>query len=229
MKLKSLTLILVLSSSSLVYGQSTSFNRFTEELPQLLETDAATVMARGMTYDFGAKICGRLGNQSAEIIRSRGVEWRKRNDIFFQGASSALNEISERYISVGGEQAKQGYLQSVLVSIAKEANKQLMRQLNGATLDNNIVPPEIACNGLSRLLHDGVSDFKNTPEITRALVAYMQRKRILPALGASQITTESRDASTAYIGTVNFVVGRVGRDCLSKLGRKDSSQEFVGV
>ena len=42
-------------------------------------------------------------------------------------------------------------------------------------------------------------------------------------------TSESRDASTAYIGTANFVVGRVGRDCLSLLGRTDTPQSFVAV
>jgi hypothetical protein len=42
-------------------------------------------------------------------------------------------------------------------------------------------------------------------------------------------TSESRDASTAYIGTSNFVVGRVGRDCLALLGRSDTPQAFVGA
>ncbi len=42
-------------------------------------------------------------------------------------------------------------------------------------------------------------------------------------------TSESRDASTAYLGTANFVVGRVGRDCLSLLGRNESPQAFVSA
>lgn len=42
-------------------------------------------------------------------------------------------------------------------------------------------------------------------------------------------TSESRDASTAYLGTANFVVGRIGRDCLSLLGRNESPQVFVGA
>lgn len=41
--------------------------------------------------------------------------------------------------------------------------------------------------------------------------------------------TESRDASVAYIGTANFVVGRVGRDCLSLVGRSDSPQLLVAT
>lgn len=41
--------------------------------------------------------------------------------------------------------------------------------------------------------------------------------------------SESRDASTAYLGTANFVVGRVGRDCLFLLGRNESPQSFVSA
>lgn len=56
---------------------------------------------------------------------------------------------------------------------------------------------------------------------------------ITTQLAASQttavVTTESRDASVAYIGTSNFVVGRIGRDCLAQLGRSESPQEFVGA
>jgi hypothetical protein len=42
-------------------------------------------------------------------------------------------------------------------------------------------------------------------------------------------TTESRNASLAYIGTQNFVIGRVGSECLQLLGRTESAKEFVGV
>lgn len=40
-------------------------------------------------------------------------------------------------------------------------------------------------------------------------------------------TSESRDASLAYFGTSNFVVGRIGRDCLSLVGRPESPQDLV--
>lgn len=42
-------------------------------------------------------------------------------------------------------------------------------------------------------------------------------------------TSESRDASTAYLGTANFVVGRVGRDCLGLIGRSETPQAFVAT
>jgi hypothetical protein len=46
---------------------------------------------------------------------------------------------------------------------------------------------------------------------------------------AGSATSESRDASIAYIGTANFVVGRVGRDCLAILSRTETPQAFVAV
>lgn len=43
------------------------------------------------------------------------------------------------------------------------------------------------------------------------------------------VVSESRDASTAFLGTANFVVGRVGRDCLMAIGRNETPQVFVGM
>lgn len=159
-------------------AQDGSFSRFTDELPQLLETDAATVMVRGLTHDSAGKLCGRLGGTTGEEAQREVAEWRRKNEPFFRAAASVLNEFGDRYLPVGGESAKQGYLQMIMLTTAKEANKRVMRQLNGANLDNNIVPSERACSGLAHLLRDGVADFERTPEITRALVPYMQRMDI---------------------------------------------------
>ncbi len=164
--------------ASAAHAQGDSFKRFTDELPQLLETDAATVMVRGLTHDFAGKLCVRLGNSTGEGAQKEVAEWRRRNDPFFRAAASVLNEFGDRYLPIGGESAKQGYFQMILRTTAKEANQRVMRQLDGANLDNNIVPPERACSGLAHLLHDGVADFGRTPEITRALVPYMQRNGI---------------------------------------------------
>jgi hypothetical protein len=46
---------------------------------------------------------------------------------------------------------------------------------------------------------------------------------------ADAAMSESRDAVTAYLGTANFVVGRVGRDCLALVGRSDTPQAFVSA
>jgi hypothetical protein len=54
---------------------------------------------------------------------------------------------------------------------------------------------------------------------------------LTPAAFAQQpaptATSESRDAALAYIGTGNFIVGRLGRECLAIVGRTESPQEFV--
>lgn len=41
--------------------------------------------------------------------------------------------------------------------------------------------------------------------------------------------SESRDAAIAYVGTENFIVGRIGLDCLTVLGRTETPQQFVGA
>ncbi len=43
------------------------------------------------------------------------------------------------------------------------------------------------------------------------------------------VASESRDAASAYIGTSNFIVGRVARDCFESLERKDTPKEFVAI
>jgi hypothetical protein len=43
------------------------------------------------------------------------------------------------------------------------------------------------------------------------------------------VISESRDASIAFLGTANFVVGRLGRDCLASIGRNETPQAFVNT
>lgn len=62
-----------------------------------------------------------------------------------------------------------------------------------------------------------------------ATVFFVSIATLANAQSVGSATSESRDASTAYIGTANFVVGRVGRDCLSVLGRTETPQAFVRV
>jgi hypothetical protein len=38
---------------------------------------------------------------------------------------------------------------------------------------------------------------------------------------------ESRDAATGFVGSMQFTVGRIARDCLASLGRTESPQAFV--
>ena len=42
-----------------------------------------------------------------------------------------------------------------------------------------------------------------------------------------RIESESRDAAVGFIGNTNFVVGRIGRDCLSVVGRSETPQQLV--
>lgn len=55
----------------------------------------------------------------------------------------------------------------------------------------------------------------------------------LPAIAMAQpfttVVSESRDAASAAIGTLNFTVGRLARDCLPTLNRPQTAQEFAAV
>jgi hypothetical protein len=62
-----------------------------------------------------------------------------------------------------------------------------------------------------------------------ALALAVSFATLASAQSSASATSESRDASTAYIGTANFVVGRVGRDCLTLLGRTETPQAFVAA
>ncbi len=51
---------------------------------------------------------------------------------------------------------------------------------------------------------------------------------LAPAHHASADSVESkeRDASSTFIETQHFIVGRIGRDCLAEIGRKETPAEF---
>jgi hypothetical protein len=42
-----------------------------------------------------------------------------------------------------------------------------------------------------------------------------------------RVESESRDAAAAFVSTQNFMIGRIGRDCMSALGRMETPQQFV--
>ena len=43
---------------------------------------------------------------------------------------------------------------------------------------------------------------------------------------AGAVASKSRDSSAAFIATQNFIVGRLGRDCLTEIGRSETPLEF---
>jgi hypothetical protein len=40
------------------------------------------------------------------------------------------------------------------------------------------------------------------------------------------VASKSRDSSAAFVATQNFIVGRLGRDCLTEIGRTETPLEF---
>jgi hypothetical protein len=151
-------------------------SRFTDDLPKLLETDAASVMIRAFTYQTASKLCARVGGFVAIETENASIEWRSRNDDFIKSSAQAINEIGNQLIPSGGEQEKQAYLQMIMKESSKVANQRITSQFSGANLNNDIIPPESVCSGLTKLLRDSENDYRNSPALTRALVVYMQRK-----------------------------------------------------
>lgn len=43
---------------------------------------------------------------------------------------------------------------------------------------------------------------------------------------AESVESKARDASSTFIETQHFIVGRIGRDCLAEIGRKETPAEF---
>lgn len=43
------------------------------------------------------------------------------------------------------------------------------------------------------------------------------------------LESESRNVASAFMGSANFVVGRIGVECLSMLGRLETPREFVNI
>jgi hypothetical protein len=43
------------------------------------------------------------------------------------------------------------------------------------------------------------------------------------------LESESRNVASAFMGAANFVVGRIGIECLSMLGRLETPREFVNI
>lgn len=174
------TLALVLSGCAGISPPtpSSDFDRFSPELPQLLETDALTVLTIGMTNDFAAKVCMRVTPPFGPVVSRETAEWAKRNARFTRGAAAAVNEIANRVEVARGQAAKQSYLNQVLLTTAGKANATILRKLEGANVDNAKVPSIASCTDVADYLSGGAADFDRTPQYTRELSRYMERKAI---------------------------------------------------
>lgn len=155
-----------------------NFNRFTPDLPQLLETDAITVMTLGVTSDMASKVCMRAPPMFSAAVSQEFGNWKNRNARFTRGASTAINEIASRIEGAQGSAAKQSYLNQILQTTAAKANSTTLRKFDGANVDNSKVPTAQACFEVADYLRAGAADFDRTLEYTRELSRYMERRGI---------------------------------------------------
>lgn len=61
--------------------------------------------------------------------------------------------------------------------------------------------------------------------VVASAVAQQPATNLQPEL----IQNRARDLALGHIGAANFLVGRIGRDCLALVGRSDSPQEFAAA
>lgn len=59
------------------------------------------------------------------------------------------------------------------------------------------------------------------------IIALVLSASVVQAQETTSVISEEREAALGYITSTNFLIGRVGRDCLSVLGRQESAQDFV--
>lgn len=173
-KISAFTILLIFAIPT--HAEPDNFNRFTDELTQTLESDAASVMVRGFTFETAAQLCKRVPGPAGETLTSEYLSWKTRNNEFILASTQVLNEIGDRLVSHGGEPEKQSYFRYVIENTASVAMQRISTQFGGANLNNELAPSEQACSGFSKLLHDGTVDYKNNPHLTRALLAYINRK-----------------------------------------------------
>ena len=64
------------------------------------------------------------------------------------------------------------------------------------------------------------------PSITICIVTFLATVVLMPAARAASVETKPRDASATFVETQHFIVGRIGRDCLSEIGRTETPLEY---
>lgn len=171
-------LVLAVCVATTAAAQSEKFDRFTADLPQLLEADALTVLTLGLTGELSAKVCMRAPQMFSAAVSQETDNWKKRNASFTRGASAAVTEISARIEDAQGADAKQSYLNQVLLTTATKANSAILRKFNGANVDNALAPTAEACFEVAHYLSSGAADFDRTPEYVRELSRFMVRRGI---------------------------------------------------
>jgi hypothetical protein len=151
-----------------------NFDRFSPELPQLLEMDALTVLVRGVTIEMGSHVCNRTdaANKAGEAV----ANWKVRNEKYSKAASGAINAFANRIESARGMEAKNSYLSQTLATTAREGQLRVARQFDGPSPENTLAPSREACLRMAEHLNSGRADVEQNPEITVALRQYMAKQ-----------------------------------------------------
>jgi hypothetical protein len=73
---------------------------------------------------------------------------------------------------------------------------------------------------------------KKKASVLAALISFLIFDVNIQTVQAQEVDaleSESRNVSSAFIGAANFVVGRIGIECLGLLGRLETPREYVNI
>jgi hypothetical protein len=157
-------------------SQPLAFTRYTEELSSLLEQEAASAIARGMVTEAARTLCERVGGDVAKAVANEANAWRSRNEGYLTAATRVVEEIANRFLSLGGEGRKKSYLEGMGVEIEKIVNAGTRSRFSAANPNNTTVPTTAECMRVTSSLQSEQIDFRSTPSMTKALAPYMERK-----------------------------------------------------
>ncbi len=62
--------------------------------------------------------------------------------------------------------------------------------------------------------------------ITICIVTFLATLVSMAEARAASVESQPRDASATFVETQHFIVGRIGRDCLSEIGRSETPLEY---
>lgn len=146
------------------------------ELNQQLETDAASVLSRGLYIKLAQHVCTRGSPEAAQALEQARLAWEERNRAYLRASAAAINDMANWRTSGGSDAQKNLYRHNVARSVITHASNELKRDFNGATPDNEALPPVERCRQLADGLNQGRVDFSNTPGAINSLRKYMNER-----------------------------------------------------
>jgi hypothetical protein len=156
-------------------AKADTLERYSAELPQLLERDALTVLSIGIANESASKICARTPPPFNLMVPQKNEEWKTKNRRYISAAGSAIGEFSAKIDKTLGPIAKEAYLTQVTRITGSSAQAMTERKFASATVANDVAPSVEKCFEHASYLSSGQGDFDSTPQYVKELTKYADR------------------------------------------------------